>query len=120
MRDRQGEVIHEQDRDGEDEVDPQIVLTVGKDPLGQSHGPQQGAHKSVAQQHHHRAHYRIGEDEHGEVLPGLPLLALAHLPHDHRAAAGGQQTGYRCNETNGRGGEIDGGQGVRANEIGHK
>ena len=43
---------------------------------------------------------------------------LPHFFHDHGAAAGGQHSGDGRDESNGRGGEVDGGQGLHANEVG--
>ena len=114
----QGEVIHQQNGDGEQQVIAQIGVAVAEHRRGEAHSSQQGVHERVAQCHHHRAHHGVGEDQQSKILPGLLLFALPHLLHHHGAAAGGQHPGHRRNQGNGRDGQVDGGQGLHADQVG--
>ena len=95
-------------------------MAVSEDLRRQAHGPQQDVHQAVAQGHHDGPHHGVGQNQQGEVLPGLLFPALPHLFHYHGAAAGGQHPGHRRDEPDGRGREVDGRQGGGADEVGDK
>ena len=113
----EGEVIHQKNRDGEQQVTAQIFPAIGGDLRGQGHGAEDLPHEQIAQPAHHKAGQDIDQDQKRKVLLCFIGLSLSHLSHDSRAAACGKHGGNGRHQRDDGIDQIEGRQGAGPDQV---
>ena len=116
----QSEIIHQQDRYGKGQVAAKIRDAIILNLSGKPHAAEDRFHYGIAEHTHEKADDHIYQNQKCEIFSGFVGLVLAHLLHDHRAAAGCQHCRDGSHQLYDRSGQVDGGQRVRADQIGHE